>query len=476
MEYCYTTIVGLGISYLLYLIFLKKEKTFQFNRIFLLGSLVLCLLAPIIQLDFANTFPDVQTIEIEKVVEEVAKKVFLKEIPTGQTVEKLERGIDYMQIFFFVYLVISTFFLIRFLQNIYFILKVVNNSGDQRIGNLKIIPVEEKSNPYSFFRYLFINRKDLENETISKSVLEHELAHSRQFHSLDVFFLEVLTCFFWFNPFLWLYKKAIVENHEFLADAAVINKGIDLSCYSHQLVQTGNKSHNSPLLSGFNFSQTKNRILMLYKKRTSKSVIGLKIGMVLTLFSIVFAFSSFTDSSGDEPFVVVVDAGHGGRDSGIYDEKTINLQVAKKLAALGEKDGVQIVLIRTTDEFISLSDRVEFVKEQNADMLLSLHCNSSKDETRTGVVAYYARDGKKKKLSYDYSKILVSNYLEEITDQGEISEVGFIILQDLKIPGVMVEMGFLSNKNEARQLENMEHQQEIAENLYESLLEIKETR
>lgn len=477
MPYIITSTIALGISYSIFLFFLKKEKSFQFNRIFLLGSLVLCLLAPILELDFGNNFSRVPIMEVREMV---STKIIPQEIIIGQTVETFEPRTDFSQILFFIYLTISGLFMLRFGRNIFSIINFVKNGETKKLQGLSLVAIREKDSPYSFFHYLFANQTDLENNTISEAVLAHEKAHAVQFHSVDVVFIELLTCFFWFNPFVWLYKKAVVENHEFLADEEVMRSGIDRDFYSGKLVRTGNNSQYHNLISGFNFSQTKNRITMLYKKRSSKTILTLKTGMVLGLFAVMFAFLACTsDKANAEAFVVVVDAGHGGEDAGVLNEKTINLQIAKKLAALSREDKVKIILIREKDEFLSLNHRVEFTKNQNADLFLSLHCNSSKNKKDNGIVVFYSNENKFQDTSRSYGEIIIVNYLNSLDNcevKGNLKTANFLVLRELNIPGVMVEMGFLTNEKEAKQLQNPDHQQKIAENLYESLLEIAESR
>lgn len=469
-----TSIIGLGASYLLFYLFLKRGKSFHFNRFFLLGSLILCLLAPVLELEYSINFAPAPKTEVK----DTNPIFFQQALPEVTTVEKIKReNKGVLQTLFWGYLVLSLFLLVRFFRNLFEISTYIKKNNTFDIAGLRAISIAMNKNPYSFFHFLFINEGHLKNKQLSEAIIQHERAHSTQFHSADVIFIELLTCFFWFNPFLWLYKKAIVQNHEFLADAQVINAGSEIASYSQQIIKLGNKNLSSPLLSGFNFNQTKNRIMMLHKKRTPKTLMNLKIGVVLSLFAFIFTLAACTmDQANQEnkPFIVVLDAGHGGTDPGASNEKDVALQIAKKLAALSNEKEIEIILTRKEDSFLSLGARVAVAKNQNADMLLSLHCNFSNDETKTGVVAFYARNGKAKEASYEQSKILVSNYVNEITEQGEINEAGFFLLRKLEIPGVLLNLGYLSNEKEAKQLKNPEFQQKIAENIYESLKEIRE--
>lgn len=473
-NYLFYSILSIGISYFLYHIFLKKELSLTFNRFYLLGSLVICLVAPTLHFDFLMGIPEIPEMKISG----WDTAAFESETETiiGEKVQEVKRDRNIIpQVVLWVYLIVSFLFLLRFVKNLLNILVQIKRNCSLEVKGLRVIPVEERGNPYSFFHYLFVNRTDFENKNISASVLEHESAHSRQYHSADILLVEFICCFFWFNPFLWFYKKAVVTNHEYLADAAVIAGGIDIKNYSDQLIQSGNKTQHLPLISGFNFIQTKNRLLMLHRNQSSATVRAAKILTVLTLFAAVFIFTSFNSKSTGEPFVVVVDAGHGGIDPGNLGEKEINLQIAKQLKALSDEREIKIILIREKDEQIPLNKRVDFVNAQKADMLLSIHCNAAQNLKKRGTETFYSKENKFSEISFNYSKAL-SEKLIETTEKGEIKTANFKLLKQSEIPSVLIELGFLTNTTDRILLNSPEYQKKIAEELYAGLLEIKSRR
>jgi len=469
VNYILYSVAGLAISFLLYRVILKTEKSFLFNRFYLLGTLVLCLVAPTLQLDWGTTFPQVKKIQFEQAF----TAPDTQEAPEQIKVEVLaKRGYPLKQIGLYLYLSVTGLFLLRFTRNLYRIIKLIKNSSQKSFNNLKIIDLKEKGKPFSFFAYLFIHHEDLSNKIYAKSIITHEMAHSKGYHSADIIFLELLGCFYWFNPFIWLYKKEILENHEYLADAAVVHAGVDVATYSWQLIQSGDCTRQA-LISGFSFIKTKNRLNMLYTRKSSKVVSSLKTGIVLLLFAGVFTISSFSTVNNSAPFVVVVDAGHGGSDSGSFNEKEINLQVSRELQALSKDSEVKIILIRNKDQFLNLADRLNFIKAQKADLLLSLHCNSSNNQENRGIEAFYAPDGMFQEKSYDYSKILISQYLSGITDKGALKTANFKILKDSPQPGVLLELGYITNQSDAIRLRDPAQQKLIAANIYAGLQKIK---
>ncbi|WP_169312717.1 M56/M15 family metallopeptidase [Gillisia limnaea] len=406
----------------------------------------------------------------------ISSEEIVAEDPEKSSVETISAPmVNYRNFINYIYWIVTAVFLVRFAKNILLLLFLIKRERSGRIGKLTTVLLKERGNPYSFFNYLFIHPQDLKEDKYLDLVLIHEKAHSRQLHSADILFLEFLGCFFWYNPFLWLYKKEILENHEYLADEAVIKAGGNREVYASQLVKSGGKVLQ-PLLSGFSFIQTKNRLNMLHIKRSSRSRIALKAGITLFLFAAVFAVSSFNTIGNPAPFVVVVDAGHGGKDSGNNEveslEKEINLAVAIKLLALGNEKEVRVILLRERDEFLSLEERVNFVNAQGADMFLSLHCNASGDNQKSGAEVIFSPQSNSASQSAKYSRLL-ANHLLQTVETAEIKKSNFFVLKNSDIPAVMIEMGFMTNTRDFALLRDNRYHQELAEGIYNGLLSIK---
>ncbi|MEH6535735.1 MAG: N-acetylmuramoyl-L-alanine amidase [Psychroserpens sp.] len=466
INYLFYTIVSLGCAYLVYLFFLKKQKTFQFNRFFLFGSLLLCMLAPVTEINMFNAVPSITEISLQPSEE----KIVVTEILKGVTVAEIQRPSHTLSyILWSLYLGIMVCFMFRFIKNLFGIIKLTKRSHT-RIGNLKLVETNDNENASSFFNYLFINSESLNDEHYSKSMIQHELVHCNQRHTIDVILLELLLCVFWFNPFMWLYKKAIVQNHEFIADTYTVDAGIDIDNYSQIIINSSHMEHRVPLTSGFNFIQIKNRIIMLHQSKSSVLKRTLKITTALVLFSGIFMLTSFKNV--DKALVVVVDAAHGGHDSGNLNEKDIVLNISKALAKLSDKK-IKIITLRDQDEFLSLKDRVKFINAQNADLMLSLHCNSSSNTEANGVEAFYYDKNEYDKQSFNFSEILVKNQLQLFSKRGTVKKAGFYVLKNVNCPAVVLELGFLSNAKDKAILVNEMNQKTIAISIYESLMKIR---
>ncbi|MBO9611839.1 MAG: hypothetical protein J7619_04050 [Dyadobacter sp.] len=119
---------------------------------------------------------------------------------------------------------------------------------------------------YSFFHFIFISQEAFDNQKIPKEILAHELAHSKQMHSFDILFTELLIAVSWFNPFLLLYRRAIRLNHEYLADASVLAGPTGVKEYQLLLLDTLLAHRTASLASSFNYPVTKKRLAMMTTK------------------------------------------------------------------------------------------------------------------------------------------------------------------------------------------------------------------
>ncbi|WP_198551051.1 M56/M15 family metallopeptidase [Olleya sp. 1-3] len=430
------------------------------------------MVAPFLEIKFLNSIPSITEIPVDN---------FKNPVIIDQNIEGLvftETEIvssSQNSPLFYIYLVITLFFIFRFLNNI---LKVYNltRTNYERLGSLKLIKSNDSDLVSSFFNYMFINENHTLTNTEYLSVLKHETIHSKQLHSIDIILSELFICTFWFNPFIWLYKKAILQNHEFIADEVSVLSGIDIENYSNTIINLGKQDYRIPLTSGFNFIQIKNRIIMLHQTKSSVLNQALKISVVLILFAGIFVFSSYKDLK--EPLVVVIDAGHGGKDPGNMTdvkEKEIILEISNLLATYSNEK-IKIIQTRSADKFLSLQERADIVNNANADFMISLHCNSHKDELVSGVEAYYLDKNETKETSQKYSNILIENKLNVFSKSHGIKVANLYLLKNVKCPATYLELGFLSNKTDKAILTNKSKREVIAKSIFESLNKIRSSK
>lgn len=261
---------------LMYHVLLKQEKMYHFNRYYLLFALVFSFIAPILNVPFWD----------ELFVHNQAKiPVF---IASGSKGVKSAIGLGGESPSYYVgYLLVSSLFLLRFSIRLWKLYKQVRSNDSILYKGKHLVLLNENSLPYTFLNYIFINKTDYQNKEIEEELLTHEMAHVAQKHSLDILFIESLRVLLWWNPLLYFYKKSMALNHEFLADAYVLEKHHGIVHYQELLLNKLATGKALVLSSPFNFIITKRRLKMM-TKRTSRSKRRVLSLLTLPLFAVLF--------------------------------------------------------------------------------------------------------------------------------------------------------------------------------------------
>ncbi len=277
---------------LFYRIVLEREKMLRFNRLYLLGSLVLSLVLPLVPLEILLPTP----VFPHPPEAFAASGTAGMHAYTVQLLPPMDGSGEFSWISFLgiVYLAVGAWLLVRFGKNLSMLISRIRNHAIEKHGELKLVLLDAPTVPHSFLDYVFIDKADYTNETLEREILAHERAHAQQLHSLDIVFIEFLKVIFWFNPVLHFYRNAIAMNHEFLADASVTKDMQDISYYQRLLLQKSASLAHLPFISKFNYSFIKKRFVMMHKQ-TSPARAVLAQGSVLPLLVIVFfAFSDLS--------------------------------------------------------------------------------------------------------------------------------------------------------------------------------------
>jgi beta-lactamase regulating signal transducer with metallopeptidase domain len=197
-------------------------------------------------------------------------------------------AIDSRKILSILYISTVILLLFRFFKNIFIIRKKLSQSEETFNSGYRIALLDSQVDPFCFLNTVFVNKRDYLNNNLSKELLAHEFEHIRQSHSFDVIFVEIVQIFFWFNPILVLYNKAVRENHEYLADNGVILFSSDIKGYAENLLNFVSGNRNIPLTSGFNQSLTRKRLLMLTK--TNANILYDRLRIFITICLVIVSF------------------------------------------------------------------------------------------------------------------------------------------------------------------------------------------
>ena len=281
---------SLTIFTLVYLLFLRRETFFVLNRIYLLATVFFSILLPFVHFQVTSAMPSVMLSEVTVTAMRYQNLLQTVTVYGTKLTSAVEQTIQSIGLIRLVYLTGTAIFMVLFFYRLFQITNLIRNNEIEVKEGIRIVKIDRDTTPFSFFNYVFINRNDVNSQGM-KEMLAHEMEHVRQRHSFDVIILEILTIFQWFNPFIWLLKRSIRENHEFLADHGVLKPGVSSAAY--RLLLLGSSFEQQPVIANnFNYSLIKIRIKMMTKIKSSKiAAFKLSMGILVTAaLLMIFAF------------------------------------------------------------------------------------------------------------------------------------------------------------------------------------------
>ncbi|MCB2195652.1 MAG: peptidoglycan DD-metalloendopeptidase family protein [Bacteroidetes bacterium] len=292
INYIIESTISISVFFIFYELFLKRDTWFRFNRYYLLFGLIFSFVIPFIGFSASGVGVDSQN-----------QFQFNELIQMGSYVKSFEQNtlnkLPQINYYMLIYLVICGLFLVRLFVQFIKIYKTILANEIIHYKKFKIVFIQKESAPFSFFNYIFISKDDY-GSIGSNELLLHEFVHARQKHSFDVIFLELLLVLQWFNPFIYRYRLAFKEVHEYLADRGVLVKQTDRTAYQKLILDQIEKGFQINLASHFNYSLTKNRIKMMTRINSSKKAY-VKILFVLPL--VLVLLSAFTIETAKESVV-----------------------------------------------------------------------------------------------------------------------------------------------------------------------------
>ncbi len=283
--------------YLVYFVFLRRETFFTINRWYLLSSMLIGLIIPPVGewiKDLFTTYP-VDAGQVLYLISETPAYVN-EVIIRNERINWLPIIITSIYVFGIALAGLRFFIGLRKIYRLYL-------TGEKAVRkSFTLVTNHQYHLPFSFFRYVFISKKTPLKEGYQK-IIQHELTHVKQWHSVDILLIELLHIFFWFNPILHFYRRALQQSHEYFVDATVL-KNHSAKDYSEFLLDPSMSGLELALVNQFFNSHLKNRITMMYQKRSSRSsmakyLVSIPI-LVLTLF--LFSNSMIAPASDPIPF------------------------------------------------------------------------------------------------------------------------------------------------------------------------------
>lgn len=272
MEYLLKSSALIAVFYICYILFLQRETFFDANRWFLFLGLITSILFPLLVIPIYVDMPA------------TTNGGFSVIATTAQTTP--EPSFDLTTLTLWVYAIGVSFFLGRLLIQFLSLMKLINKNDKEKSGKYTYIRTSEPLSPFSFFKWIVFNPK-LFSEKELELILQHEKIHASQLHSIDTVLVDLATALFWFNPFIWLYRKVLKQNLEFIADQHTQKQSKNDERYQKLLLKTSLPEQNLNIVNTFynssirlklfgkqitlfnTLGQVKKRIVMLHKSKSN---------------------------------------------------------------------------------------------------------------------------------------------------------------------------------------------------------------
>ena len=457
LYYLLKVVICSAILYTYYWFVLRNKQFHQYNRFYLMGISVLSWVVPFIKINIIKE----QVISAPKVLY-LADVIADKNSSLEQEVVLKSSQFTWDNLLLIIAIGITLLFIARFVKSLWNVRKLIRQYPLKKISNLFLIMTDVKGTPFSFFKYIFWNTSIDLNSEVGKKILAHEVAHVEENHSFDKLLIELQLMIGWFNPIVWLIRNELHLIHEFIADKKSIQNN-DTSVLAELLLASAYPSQQHILSNSFFFSPIKRRIQMFTKTNTKYSYLRrLTILPIMAATVLLFAFRNGNLNSRpiiklDKQFTVIIDAGHGGDDLGASavdgtNEKDLALSIAQKIKALNNNPNINIVLTRESDRFINVVDRANFANASNANLFVSIHMDKAGTAKFTGTTCYIPS---KNKLYLKENIMIAKNILDatsEFFPESKITtrKMGIWVLENVKMPSVLFESGFISNPNDLK--------------------------
>lgn len=487
-----------------YWLFLRNRRFHHYNRFYLQATLLLSVLLPFVRIPVLNTPQSRVSQAVYQTLEVLT--VNYGEAETGAagpgSLEKLFTLENALYLFYALGIVVLLGMLVR---SLLYIKRISKQYPFERIGELKFFTTREPGTPFSFFRSIFWNKDLAFNSRDGQQIFRHELFHVEQKHSTDIILTEIVTAFFWFNPFFHLLKKELKAIHEFLADQYAISDN-DRYAYAELLVLQTLKANHIPITNYFFQNHIKRRIAMITNNQRTRYSYRSRL-MALPVLALVFCSialyaqrsanavtRNFRIDVAEKPITVVIDAGHGGIDPGAAStdgkvkEKDLALDICKKIQQLAPAYNVNVVMTRTDDNLPGgktvirdgLIARTEIAEKVKADMFIAIHVSSTDpknpDPAQSGIEVYVPN---KENDRTNQSKQLGAVLVQELntvypTDQALKQRAQNIwVLEQTSCPALLIECGYITNDKDLAFMSNSSNQETVAKKLLESIANFK---
>ena len=269
-----------GVMFLYYKLFLKDKTFHHYNRFYLLATVLISLLLPLLKVSYF-------TLEVNSDM-----YLLINRLQNVSSTNNLNNDFNYFKIGAVLTGLVAVFFLAKLIFGLVEIQLLKKKFSKENFEGISFYQTDLAEAPFSFFKNLFWKNSIAIQSDLGRQILKHEMVHIEQKHSWDKIFLEITTSLFWFNPFFYLIKKEINLIHEYLADKKAI-KNSDTKAFAQMLLASHFSGKQLPATSPFLSSNLKKRLTMLKKSKTkfsyARRILALPLLFILSFIYLINA-------------------------------------------------------------------------------------------------------------------------------------------------------------------------------------------
>ncbi|WP_343706561.1 M56 family metallopeptidase [Flavobacterium sp.] len=416
----------LAMFYFAYIFLLRKETFFNSSRWFLIAGLITSVVLPFVvytKVIWVEAPPALAPAPIITTTENAVKNIPVSNQdaivytpqykPTKVTVVEEENfEINWSLVLAAVYGIGFLAFMIKFALDFYSLNSVLKGKKIEQQSDFKFIDVDENIAPFSYFDYIVYN-SSLYTAAELENILEHEKVHSDQKHTVDVLISRIFCILFWFNPIVWLYKKAILQNLEFIADSEASKKIADKKAYQYTLLKITTHETCVAITNHFYQSLIKKRIVMLNKNQSKKRNYWKYSAVIPALGAFVLLFQIRT----------------------IAQEKKQNETAVQRDTIKDSDETIKITKNTTDKELNELPGKLK--ANHNLEVEISDVKRNTKEELTAIQIKVKSDSGKKQTIKIDGDEAIKDCELAIGTDENGAKSININTDKNFKVPVII---------------------------------------
>lgn len=428
------------VFYLAYHFLVRKETFFTSNRWFLITGLFTSLLLPLFTITKV-LYVERPKIIVPNLVSNSNSTATTQAIPVAET-------IDWMLMLGLLYGIVSFVLMLKIVVDFVSLYKIINKQQVIAIDGFKLINLNKYISPFSFFNYIVYN-PNLYTQDELNSILLHEKIHSQEKHSVDIIVAKFFCVVFWCNPFIWLYKKAITQNLEYIADQKAIEQLEDKKSYQKALLKVVSNQNCLSITNNFYQSLIKKRIVMLNKNQSHQRN-SWKYAVILPfLIAFTLLFQIETVAQIKENKVPEVTYSVSSSFSSILTKNTTNQEIKElEKTFSGEKQKLKISNVKrnSNNEIIAIKLEFDYGKTYNRVM-------ERKSEKPINNIKIYINSDKEDDLAYGFEDVDTTPIDAVLIKENKPNESKITTIESIKDDAVIYVDGERYDKETLNELD-----------------------